>query len=159
VRDRNLRIEEGVFAAIDDPRRPLVSPKPETVPPALNFAPLENAATALADAAERYRKGVESAQGSLSARPEVVKRVNAMLIQSERQLTDPAGLKNRHWFRHLLYAPGFYTGYAVKTVPAVRESIEQKWYSESDGEIARAAAAIDRLTALVAAAARELETP
>jgi N-acetylated-alpha-linked acidic dipeptidase len=159
VRDRNLRIEEGVFAAIDDPRRPLVPPKPETVPPALNFAPLENAATALADAAERYRKAVESARASLAARPEVVTRVNARLIQSERQLTDAAGLKNRQWFRHLLYAPGFYTGYAVKTVPGVRESIEQKWYSESDGEIARAAAAIDRLTALVAAAARDLETP
>jgi len=159
VRDRNLRIEEGVYAAIDDPRRPLVAPKPETVPPALNFAPLENAATALAEAAERYSKAVESARASLAARPEVVKRVNARLIQSERQLTDAAGLKNRQWFRHLLYAPGFYTGYAVKTVPGVRESIEQKWYSESDGEIARAAAAIDRLTALVTAAARDLETP
>jgi N-acetylated-alpha-linked acidic dipeptidase len=159
VRDRNLRIEEGVFAAIDDPRRPLVPPKAETVPPALNFAPLENAATALADAAERYRKAVESARASLAARPEVVKRVNARLMQSERQLTDAVGLKNRQWFRHLLYAPGFYTGYAVKTVPGVRQSIEQKWYSESDGEIARAAAAIDRLTALVAAAARDLETP
>jgi N-acetylated-alpha-linked acidic dipeptidase len=159
VRDRNLRIEEGVFAAIDDPRRPLVPPKPETVPPALNFAPLENAATALTDAAERYRKAVETARPSLGARPEVVTRVNAKLMQSERQLTDPAGLKNRPWFRHLLYAPGFYTGYAVKTVPGVRESIEQKWYAESDGEIARAAQAIDRLTALVTAAARDLETP
>ena len=159
VRDRNLRIEEGVYAAIDDPRRPLVAPKPETVPPALNFAPLENAATALAEAAERYRKAVESARASLAARPEVVKRVNARLIQSERQLTDAAGLKNRQWFRHLLYAPGFYTGYAVKTVPGVRQSIEQKWYSESDGEIARVAKAIDRLTALVATAARDLETP
>jgi N-acetylated-alpha-linked acidic dipeptidase len=85
--------------------------------------------------------------------------VNARLIQSERQLTDTAGLKNRQWFRHLLYAPGFYTGYAVKTVPGVRESIEQKWYAESDGEIARAAKAVDRLTALVTAAAGDLETP
>ena len=80
-------------------------------------------------------------------------------FKASGQLTDAAGLKNRQWFRHLLYAPGFYTGYAVKTVPGVRQSIEQKWYSESDGEIARAATAIDRLTALVAAAARDLETP
>jgi N-acetylated-alpha-linked acidic dipeptidase len=159
VRDRNLRLEEGVFAAIDDPRRPLVPPKHEAVPPSLNFAPLENAAAALTDAAERYRKAVESASASLGARADVVKRVNARLIQSERQLTDTAGLKNRQWFRHLLYAPGFYTGYAVKTVPGVRESIEQKWYAESDGEIARAAKAVDRLTALVTAAAGDLETP
>ena len=157
VRDRNRLIEEGVFAAIDDPRRPLTPPKSEPVPPALNFAPFENAATALSEAAERYRKAVEAARPALDTRPEVVKRVNAKLIQSERQLTDPEGLKNRRWFRHLLYAPGFYTGYAVKTVPGVRESIEQKWYAESDAEIARAARAIERLTALVNEAAGELE--
>ena len=146
-----------MFAAVNDPRRPLVTPKPETVPPALNFAPLENAAAALTEAAERYKKASEAARPTLAERPAVVKSVNARLIQSERQLLDPAGLKNRTWFRHLLYAPGFYTGYAVKTLPGVREGIEQKWYAEVEPEVARAAKAIDRLTALVDAAAGELE--
>ena len=50
--------------------------------------------------------------------------MNARLIQSERQLIDPDGLPRRPWYRHLLYAPGFYTGYGVKTMPGVRESIE-----------------------------------
>ena len=77
------------------PRRPLVTPKPETVPPALNFAPLENAATALTDAAERYKKAADAARPTLAERPAVVRSVNAKLIQSERQLLDPAGLKNR----------------------------------------------------------------
>jgi N-acetylated-alpha-linked acidic dipeptidase len=157
VREQNLRLQDGVFAAVNDPRRPLVAPKTETVPPAMNFAPLENAATALAEAAERYKKAAAAAQTTLASRPAVITSVNAKLIQSERQLLDQAGLKNRTWFRHLLYAPGFYTGYAVKTLPGVRESIEQKWYAEVEPEVVRAAKAIDRLTALVNAAAGELE--
>jgi N-acetylated-alpha-linked acidic dipeptidase len=95
----------------------------------------------------------------LAARAGVAERVNALLIASERQLLDPAGLKNRAWFRHLLYAPGFYTGYAVKTIPGVRESIEQKWYGEVEPEVARAAKAIDRLTALVNEATDTLGRP
>jgi N-acetylated-alpha-linked acidic dipeptidase len=158
VREQNLRITDGVFAAINDPRRPLLPPKPETVPPALNFAPLENAAAALTDAAARYKKAAEAARSTLATRPAVVKSVNARLIQSERQLLDPAGLKNRAWFRHLIYAPGFYTGYAVKTLPGVREGIEQKWYAEVEPEVTRAAKALERLTALVNAAAGELES-
>jgi N-acetylated-alpha-linked acidic dipeptidase len=157
VREQNLRIEDGVFVAVNDPRRPLVVPRPETVPPAMNFAPLENAATALGEAAERYRKASAAAWTTLATRPAVVRSVNARLIQSERQLLDPAGLNNRPWYRHLLYAPGFYTGYAVKTLPGVREGIEQKAYEDVEAEVVRAAKAIDRLTSLVQAAAADLE--
>jgi N-acetylated-alpha-linked acidic dipeptidase len=146
-----------VFAAVNDPREPVVAPKPEPVPPALNFAPLENAATALTDAADRYKKAAGAARPTLTQRPAVLASVNAKLVQSERQLLDPAGKKSRTWFRHLLYAPGFYTGYSVKTLPGVRESIEQKWYADVEPEVARAAKAIDRLTVLVNAAASELE--
>ena len=78
---------------------------------------------------------------------------DAKLMQSERQLLDPAGLPHREWYRHLLYAPGFYTGYGVKTLPGVRESIEQRQYTEADAEIARAATVLDREAALVDAAA------
>jgi N-acetylated-alpha-linked acidic dipeptidase len=67
-------------------------------------------------------------------------------------LTDDAGLPKRPWYRHLLYAPGFYTGYAVKTMPGVREAIEQKEYAEADTEIGRVAAALEREAALLDAA-------
>ena len=77
-------------------------------------------------------------------------------MQSERQLLDPAGLPRREWYRHLLYAPGLYTGYDVKTLPGVREGIEQQQYEEAEAEIARAAKALERETALVDAAAVEL---
>src|SRR5258705_129966 len=74
---------------------------------------------------------------------------NAKLIQAERQLTDEGGLPKRPWYRHLLYAPGFYTGYAVKTMPGVREAIEQKQYDEADKEIGRVANALEREAALL----------
>src|SRR5205823_7091113 len=98
--------------------RPLLPPKMEAVLPSINFAPLENAAASLTKAADRYRKAADAARPKL-ATSLVTAAVNARLIQSERQLTDPAGLPRRPWYRHLLYAPGFYTGYAVKTMPGV----------------------------------------
>ena len=83
--------------------------------------------------------------------------MNARLIQAEAQLIDPAGLPRRPWYRHLLYAPGFYTGYAVKTMPGAREAIEQKAWAEAERETARIAAALDREARLVDAAAADLE--
>jgi N-acetylated-alpha-linked acidic dipeptidase len=155
IRERNRQVEEGVFAAIVDPRRPEKPPAVLSVPPAINFAPLENAANALTRAAERYRKALEGAKPTLAR--ETIVAVNARLRQSERQLIDDAGLPRRPWYRHLLYAPGYYTGYAVKTIPGVREGIEEKAYSEAEREIVRVAKALERETALVEAAAAELE--
>jgi N-acetylated-alpha-linked acidic dipeptidase len=79
------------------------------------------------------------------------------LIQSERQLTDAAGLPRRPWYRHLLYAPGYYTGYAVKTMPGVREGIEEKNYAEAEAEIVRVARALEREKTLIESAAADLE--
>jgi N-acetylated-alpha-linked acidic dipeptidase len=155
VRERNRQIDEGVFASVADRRRPVRAPAVEEVPPALNFAPLENAASALTGAAERYRKAFESARLKLT--PESARAVNVRLMQSERLLTDPAGLPRRPWYRHLLYAPGFYTGYAVKTMPGVREAIEEKNYAEAEAEIVRVARALEREKALIEAAAADLE--
>src|SRR5262249_22459445 len=134
-----------------------VVPPVEEIPPALNFAPLENASAGLTRAADRYKKAAEAARPKLSGRQAAIKAVNAKLAQAERQLTDPDGLPRRPWYRHLLYAPGFYTGYGVKTVPGVREAIEEKQYREAEVEIARAAKALDRETALINAAAADLE--
>jgi N-acetylated-alpha-linked acidic dipeptidase len=157
IRERNRQIDDGIFQAVRDPRKPLVVPEKEQVPPALNFAPLENATGALTRAADRYKRAVEAARPALAAHADVVRAVNARLIQSERQLTDPAGLPGRPWYRHLLYAPGTYTGYGVKTMPGAREGIEQGRYEEAEREIARIASALDRETALIEAAAADLE--
>src|SRR5437764_5281091 len=156
IKEKDREIDEGVFAAVNDPRRPLLAPKVEEVPPAINFAPLENAAAALTKAAERHKKAADTARPS-AANAGTLAMVNARLIQSERQLTDPAGLPRRPWYRHLLYAPGFYTGYAVKTMPGVREGIEEKHYAEAEAEVLRVARGLDRETALINAAAGDLE--
>ena len=77
-------------------------------------------------------------------------------IRSERVLTDRKGLPNRPWFEHLIYAPGFYTGYGVKTIPGVREAIEQKRWTEADEQIKRAASALEREVDLLRQAAKLL---
>jgi N-acetylated-alpha-linked acidic dipeptidase len=157
VSERNRQIQDGVFAAIEDPRRPRVIPAIEAVAPALNVAPLENASRALTAAAERYKRALAAAGPRLPENAAAVKAVNERLRQSERQLLDPAGLARREWYRHLIYAPGFYTGYDVKTMPGVREAIEQSQYQDVEAEVARAARALEREAALIENAAADLE--
>ena len=145
-RERALQLDEGDWSAVDDPRRPLKAPARLPLPPALNFAPLENAVTALTASAARFQK---AGQVSTAASPDVIRQVNARLRDAERQLTDPAGLPGRPWFRHLLYAPGLYTGYGVKTMPGVREALEQQQFPAVEAEVVRAARAVERLAALL----------
>lgn len=83
--------------------------------------------------------------------------LNSKLIDSERTLASEAGLPRRPWYKHLLYASGVYSGYGVKTIPAVREGIEQKRYAEADQEIARVAKALQDEAALIDSAAQMLE--
>lgn len=71
-------------------------------------------------------------------------------------MTNDDGLKGRSWYKHLLYAPGYYTGYGVKTMPAVRESIEQGQWENVDTEIARVAAALTREATLVSKLATDI---
>ena len=149
VRERNRQIDDGVFAATNDPKRPMQAPKMEEVAPALNFAPLENGAQRLTDAAARYRKAVDAVRPSLASNGAAVRTINAKLLQAERQFTDQSGLPKRPWYRHMLYAPGFYTGYAVKTMPGVREAIEQKEYANAEAEIVRVGKALEREAALL----------
>jgi N-acetylated-alpha-linked acidic dipeptidase len=79
-----------------------------------------------------------------------------MLMDSERKLTNSAGLPNRPWFKHQLYAPGFYTGYAVKTMPAAREAIELKQWKQADEAIVAVAHVLQDEAALISSAAQKL---
>ena len=157
VKERNRQIADGVFAAVNDPKRPRPIPKVEAVPPALNFAPIENGATALARAADRFQKAIAAARPALVNDLARLTAVNARLLQSEQQFIDEDGLPRRAWYRHLLYAPGYYTGYSVKTMPGVREAIEEKRYADVDKEVDRVAAALAREAALLDGVAEDLE--
>ncbi len=159
IRERNQELEEGVFKATFDPRKPTVAPRHEEMPPHLNFAPMENAGEALGRSAERYHKALSAKQGALSeAEESQMAALNAKLIESERTLTNDAGLPRRPWYKHLLYAPGVYSGYGVKTIPGVREGIEQKRYAEAEQEIIRVGKALQDEAALIDAAAQMLES-
>jgi N-acetylated-alpha-linked acidic dipeptidase len=158
IRERNREIEEGVFQATNDPKHPLVPPSAEAVPPHLNFAPLENAVDTLTHSAAEYRKALEHANGKGGATlaSAALAEVNKLLVQSERKLTNAEGLPNRPWFKHQLYAPGFYTGYAVKTVPAVREAIELKQWKKADEAIIAVARVLENEAALISSAAQKI---
>jgi len=135
-----LNLADGVYKAAADPKKTSVPPPVDPVPPYFNFAPLDQASDDLTAAAADYEKAF-TAHAS-TADP----KVNALLLAAEHALTDPDGLPNRPWFQHMIYAPGFFTGYGVKTLPAIREAIEQKQWSAVDPQIARTAAAIERET-------------
>jgi N-acetylated-alpha-linked acidic dipeptidase len=150
VRERNRQLEEGVFEAVRDPRRPRVPPKKEEVPPHLNFAPLDNALERLARSAEGYESALARADLARSS------AVNALLLEAERRTSSPEGLPGRPWYRNLLDAPGFYTGYSAKTLPSVREAIELKRWSEAEAEAERVAKALESMAALIDQASQAL---
>jgi N-acetylated-alpha-linked acidic dipeptidase len=158
ITERNHQIEEGVFIATSDPKEPLVPPPSESVPPFLNFAPFDNAVDQLNRSAADYRKALEqaNANGGAALASASLADVNRLLIESEHKLTTTEGLPNRPWYKHQLYAPGFYTGYAVKTVPAVRESIELKQWKQADDAIVRVAHTLEGEAALISSAATKL---
>jgi len=147
---RNRDIDQGVFTATEDPRDPMTPPKKEAVPPFLNFAPLDNGLAALEGAAQAYSQARARASGASG-------EANARLIAVERALTLKEGLPNRPWFKHQIYAPGFYTGYGVKTLPGVRESIEQGEWQLAAQQIARAGQTLENAAAAIQSAAAALK--
>jgi N-acetylated-alpha-linked acidic dipeptidase len=156
ITETNRQIDDGVFAATQDPRRPERLPVKETPAPYLNFAPLDNATESLSRAAARFERAQGSALGAAMDRTTAT-AVNAMLKDVERTMTSDQGLPRRPWYRHLLYAPGYYTGYGVKTMPAAREAIEQKQWAEAEREMGRVAAALDAAAVQITKAAERLE--
>jgi N-acetylated-alpha-linked acidic dipeptidase len=154
--EQNKEIEEGVFEAVNDPHRPQIAPKPEEVPPYLDFAPLDNVADALTQSADRYQAALKKAWPS-GIPPATLQVLNQKMMESERRLTSQEGLLRRPWYKHMIYAPGVYSGYGAKTLPGVREAIEQKKWAEADSEIARVAGVLAGENALINTAATEIE--
>lgn len=138
----NARIDSGVYDLALDPTRSLVAPMKKSEVPYFNFAPLKNALDELEEAASAYAEVV--AEGLPATESE-----NRLLYSSERELTRDDGLPGRPWFTHHIYAPGFYTGYGVKTIPGVREAIEERQYDLVEDEIFVAAEVISGMAARV----------
>src|SRR5262249_28932069 len=131
VRDRNQALDDGDCNAASDPRRPTDAPPREEAPPFINLSPLDNAEAALNRSAERDSTAVKGfTESSAAPSPQTLQGLNVQVLQAERKLTNPDGLLRRPWYKHLIYAPGYYTGYAAKTLPGIREGIEEKRYAE-----------------------------
>ncbi len=156
--ERNLELEEGAYIAAADPREKSVPPPKEVVPPVLNFAPLDNANAALARSAAEYSKAYAhaNANGGAALASASLAGVNTLLIESERKLTSEEGLPGRPWFKHMIDAPGQYTGYEAKTLPAVREAIEQKKWKDADEAIVVVSRVLQGEAALISSAAAKL---
>ena len=156
--ERNRQIDEGLFAATEDPREKTVAPAKEAVPPFLNFAPLQNGLAALQRTTELYDQALARAaeNGGAALARGALRDANARLIAVERALTLDDGLPNRPWFKHQIYAPGFYTGYGVKTLPAVRESIEQKQWQLAEEQIVRVGKVLENAGEAIQGATAEL---
>jgi N-acetylated-alpha-linked acidic dipeptidase len=134
----------------------------EAATKSLDLSAVKQAVDRLQHSAERYETAYAAVASAPSTRLRGRRRqladANALLYRSELTLTDTAGLEQRPWFKHLIYAPGFYTGYGVKTMPGIREAIEDRPNRDvAQREAARVTAAIDRLTAQVERAAVAVE--
>jgi len=128
---QNKLIASGVYELVDNPKESLKTPNPKTSVPYFNFAPLENAMRNLEKQASRFSKKASNDISNVKSK----KKLNALLKDMERALTRDHGLPKRPWYKHHIYAPGFYTGYGVKTLPGVREAIEQREFDQVENQI------------------------
>lgn len=92
----------------------------------LDLGALETQLQTLKDNGQRYEVLLQAATAKESLDGAKQTALNEVLIRSERTLTRPEGLPNRSWYKHQIYAPGFYTGYGVKTLPGIREAVDAK---------------------------------
>jgi N-acetylated-alpha-linked acidic dipeptidase len=153
--ETNQKLDEGVYKATLDPRHPTLAPPRAEVPPFINFAPIDNAIATLTQAAARYKKAA-TAIGSANSSANF-SALNQLLLQSERRLTLDDGLPRRPWYKHVIYAPGWYTGYSPKTMPGVREAIEEKRYADVDAQVVNVARVLQAEAQLIDQATAELE--
>jgi N-acetylated-alpha-linked acidic dipeptidase len=134
--------DDDAYRLAADPEKPRAAPPRDAEVPYLNFADLDNAVAKLEQSAKAFDKEyarLSAIEGAGASAAE--ERLNAMLTDLEESLTDSHGLPGREWYQHMLYAPGFHTGYGVKTLPGIREAIEERRWDEANqymGVVSRA---------------------
>jgi len=137
----NQVIRSGGYLAGEDPTKKYVVPAVKSDVPYLDFSPLQNAL-------EQLKKNTDSLkivfQNKIKTN-NVSESFNESLYRAEQQLLNETGLPRRPWYKHTIYAPGFYTGYGVKTMPGIREAIEQRKWKEAQEQIDVDAKAITKL--------------
>ena len=152
----NALIASNAYILASDPSKTYVPPAVKDEVPFLNFAPIQNVIARLEESAKSYDSNYAAmiaSHGSMSEATatmmseygDALRQLNELLIATERAMTRDDGLPRRPWFRHQIYAPGFYTGYGVKTLPGIREAIEEGAWDEASRQVERLAETIDGL--------------
>jgi N-acetylated-alpha-linked acidic dipeptidase len=143
-------IRSNSYGLAADPAEKWIAPVAKPEVPYIDFSSLQNAMLELGKSTEalsqRWKKTIAT-QGDHQ-------KINEALYRAEQQLLTTAGLPRRGWYKHTLYAPGFYTGYGVKTIPGVREAIEQRNWKEAQEQIKVVAASIQSLATYLDTIAR-----
>jgi N-acetylated-alpha-linked acidic dipeptidase len=157
--ERNLELQEGVFKATLDPRRPMLPPPAETVPPFINFSPMKNAVALLRKSADRYSAALAAfaAKGPPVLPQASLALINGDLLRVSRAFLDQRGLPDRPWFKNQIYAPGAYTGYGAKPIAAVREYMDEGRWRDAESQVPQVAHAIESAAGAIDKAAADLE--
>jgi N-acetylated-alpha-linked acidic dipeptidase len=145
----NQLIRERVFGNATDTALHLIPPAAKDEVPFLNFSSLQNALNELEKVTNRLADMLAKSRPT-GARADAV---NQALYKAEQQLLSDNGLPRRPWYRHTIYAPGFYTGYGVKTLPGIREAIEQRNWKEAQEQIEIDAAVLNKFSSYLASIA------
>ncbi len=154
--NENKMIQENLFNLANDPQKVYKQPAVKETVPFLNFSELDNSLVQLRLASEDFQK-LQSEAPALPAGK--MKEVNEFLYKAERSLTNDKGLPRRPWYKHEIYAPGYYTGYGVKTLPGIREAIEQHNWQEAQENINRVAHTLELYNLQIQKAVKVLGKP
>ncbi|MEP3208736.1 MAG: transferrin receptor-like dimerization domain-containing protein [Maribacter sp.] len=144
VEKHNRLVDKNMYALAADPKKPFLKPEKKETIPYLDFTPLQNEMTSLKKTIDAISK-IDVSKLSEAQR----NALNDKLIHAEQALTSAQGLPRRSWYKHQIYAPGFYTGYGVKTLPSVREAVEQKDWKEAQEQIGVLSSTLKRFNAHV----------
>ena len=138
----NQMITDKTYILANDPTKVLIPPVVKDEVPYLNWSSLQNALNLL----QRSTDSLDNVLINPYLTDSKKISLNEKLYKAEQMLLLKEGLPRRSWYRHSIYAPGFYTGYGVKTLPGIREAIEQRNWKEAQEQIERVAEAIRRFT-------------
>jgi N-acetylated-alpha-linked acidic dipeptidase len=139
---RAALLSSGAFKLASDPKNPVAATLAQPPTPVIELAALENAVAKLESSAKAFDAAMAAKGAGLSA--DKRGKLNAALRDIDQQLLIPEGLPGRSWYKHSIYAPGRFTGYGAKTLPGVREAVEERRFDDANRYAGLTAAAIDR---------------
>ena len=138
----NLLLTQNSYKLAADPKEKFITPVAKPEVPAFDFSGFDAALKKLQQASVKVNAQTSAALSD----PKLAQKLNAAVYQAEKSLLIEQGLPKRPWYRHSIYAPGFYTGYGVKTLPGVREAIEQNNWAEAKQQIETVTQTINKLS-------------